>query len=391
MENCLCRHRILNPPSLPLSSAKTHHFSPRATLKFFTNSHRKPPKGGCFDIRRRPVKVKASAGASHCEFGSLNSPLEPRSPVGKFLSGVLQNHRQLFHVAVGEELKLLSDDRDAAMARMLLNSDSDEALLHRRIAQVKEHECETAVEDIMYLLIFYKFSEIRVPLVPKLSRCIYNGRLEILPSKDWELESIYSLGILDMIKEHVTIMTGLRANCSVTESWATTQIRQFLLGRIYIASILYGYFLKSISRRFHLERSLSMTNHDLRRTSQLFQDMCPYGFKGVISSRTSNTQSIGQGLIQEEEIIEDLKGYIRGNLTGPLQRCAKLRSEEAVNLVESHSVALFGNEGLVESDNVVLTSFSSLKRLVLEAVAFGSFLWETEDHIDNVYKLQENS
>lgn len=75
--------------------------------------------------------IKASGGASHCEFSSLNSPLEPRSLVGKFLSGVFQNHRQLFHVAVQEELKLLSDDRQAALSRMLLASNSDQALLHR--------------------------------------------------------------------------------------------------------------------------------------------------------------------------------------------------------------------------------------------------------------------
>ncbi|KAI4354240.1 hypothetical protein L6164_003126 [Bauhinia variegata] len=390
MENCLHSHIILNPQSLPPSSAQTHNFSPRPTLKFFTGSPCKPLNGGCFYIRRRPFKVKASAGASHCEFGSLNSPLEPRSLVGKFLSGVLQNHRQLFHVAVGEELKLLSDDRDAAVARTLLNSDSDEALLHRRIAQVKEHECQTAVEDVMYMLIFYKFSEIRVPLIPKLSSCIYNGRLEILPSKDWELESIHSLGILEMIKEHVTIMTGLRANCSVTESWATTQIRQFLLGRIYVASVLYGYFLKSVSTRYHLERSLSLSDHHLHKTCHLFQDLSPNRFKGSTFGHANHIQSVGQGLLQQEEIMEDEKCYIKGYQAGSLQRSAKLRSKEAVNLVESHCCALFGNKGLAESDDVVLTSFSSLKRLVLEAVAFGSFLWEAEDYVDNVYKLQDS-
>jgi hypothetical protein len=76
----------------------------------------------------------------------------------------------------------------------------------------------------MFMLIFYKFSEIKVPLVPRLSSlsgCIYNGRLEIWPSKDWELESIHSLEISKMIKEHVT---GLRADSSVTDNWATTKI-----------------------------------------------------------------------------------------------------------------------------------------------------------------------
>jgi hypothetical protein len=77
---------------------------------------------------------------------------------------------------------------------------------------------------------------------------------------------------------------------------------------------------------------------------------------------------------------------------GSLQRCAKLRTKEAVNLVRSYSCALFNSEGFdsAENDDVILTSFSSLKRLVLEAVAFGSFLWETEDYINNVYKLKDH-
>lgn len=83
------------------------------------------------------MKVKASSGQSHCEFRSLNTPLEPRTNVGKFLSGVLQNHPQLFHINAKEELKLLSDDRDSAVSRMLLSQGSDEALLHRFVINFK--------------------------------------------------------------------------------------------------------------------------------------------------------------------------------------------------------------------------------------------------------------
>lgn len=114
------------------------YFSPKTTLTF-------PTKPTVVSLKPRGVSVIASAGASshhHCESSSssnsnsnssssLNSPLEQRSQAGKFLSSVLQNHRQLFHVAVTEELKLLADDRNAAVSRMLLSSHSDEASLHR--------------------------------------------------------------------------------------------------------------------------------------------------------------------------------------------------------------------------------------------------------------------
>jgi len=115
----------------------------------------------------------------------------------------------------------------------------------------------------------------------------------------------------------------------------------------------------------------------------------------LLFGRVSNRQSVScsQGSSNSEMKLEPLKCYVMGFDPETLQRCAKLKSKEAVNLIESHSSALFGDEktGLIENDEVILTSFSSMKRLVLEAVAFGSFLWDTEEYIDNLYKLKENN
>uniref|UniRef100_A0A2N9F4P7 Uncharacterized protein n=1 Tax=Fagus sylvatica TaxID=28930 RepID=A0A2N9F4P7_FAGSY len=266
-----------------------------------------------------------------------------------------------------------------------------------RVAQLKEHDCQIAVQDVMYMLIFYKFSEIKVPLVPRLSRCIYNGRLEIWPSKDWELESIHSMEVLDMVREHVTAVIGLRADSCVTDNWATTKISRLMLGRIYVASILYGYFLKSASTRHYLERILASGNQDLHlghRTSHQCPALFCYGLETLLFGCVSNRQSVscGQGLCNSEMKHDTLKCYVMGFDPETLQRCAKLKSKEAVSLIENHSCALFGDEKtcLVANDEVILTSFSSLKRLVLEAVAFGSFLWDTEEYIDSVYKLKQN-
>lgn len=263
----------------------------------------------------------------------------------------------------------------------------------RRIAQLKEHECQIAVEDVMYMLIFYKFSEIRVPLVPKLSRCIYNGRLEIWPSKDWELESIHSFEILDMVREHISTVIGLRANCSVRDSWTTTQIQKLHLGRVYVASILYGYFMKSASLRLHLEQCLILAHHNRHlsnRNSLQFPEMWSYGLKNLVFNRVNNVEpvSLGQGSSKQEK----LKCYVMGFDPETLQRCAKLKSKEGVNLIEKHSCALFGDtkKGSLETDEAILTSYSSLKRLVLEAIAFGSFLWDTEEYVNTLYKLKEN-
>lgn len=265
----------------------------------------------------------------------------------------------------------------------------------RRIAEIKECDRQVAIKDVMYMLILYKFSEIRVHLVPKLSRCIYNGRLEIWPAKDWELESIHGIDVLEMIKEHVAAVIGLRVDSSVTDNWATTHIQRLQLGQLYAASVLYGYFLKSASLRHHLECSLALSpqgHHVFHRNSLHSPKIWPYGWNNRVCGRVSNDKlSLGQASIQDGNHGK-LRCYVMGFDPETLQRCAKVRSREAMDLIEKHSCALFGDGkmGLITSDDVILTSFSSLKRLVLEAIAFGSFLWDVEEHVDTVYKLNDN-
>ncbi|CAH2044757.1 unnamed protein product [Thlaspi arvense] len=295
-------------------------------------------------LRYDSMVVVAAAGPG----ASLDAPLAPRSAHGRFLSCVLMKKRPLFHFAVADLLKQLAEDKEAALSRMFLSSGSDEASLHRRIAQLKESNCQTAIEDIMYMLILYKFSEIRVPLVPKLPSCIYNGRLEIWPSKDWELESIHSYDVLELIKEHSNAVISLRVNSTLTDNLETTEIDKEHLSNVYTASILYGYFLKSATLRHQLECSLSE---------------------------------------QHGSITKQLRHYISGFDPKILRRCAKPRSREAKNLIEKQSLALFGPR---ESEESIVTSFSSLKRLLLEAVAFGTFLWDTEEYVDGAFKLKEN-
>lgn len=348
---------------------------------------------GYRDCSRKSLTVVTSAGSNHCEFSSLNIPHEPKSSAGKFLSRVLQDQRVFFHEAAAKQLKQLADDRDDAVSRMVLSVGNSEAGLHRRIAELKEHECQTAIEDVMYMLIFYKFSELRVHLVPKLSRCIYNGILEIWPSKDWELESIHSFEVLEMVREHLTTVIGLRAESSVADNWMKTQIQRPHLSRVYAASILYGYFLKSALLRHRLELNLSLVHQDRplghsHRSSFPFPDFWSYKLKNFVLGNLHNSRSEPSAKKREK-----LRCYVMGFDPETLQRCAKLKSKEAVNLIAKHSWALFGDEkmDLIENDEVISTSFASLKRLVLEAVAFGSFLWDTEEYVNTLYKLEDNS
>ncbi|PIM99971.1 hypothetical protein CDL12_27527 [Handroanthus impetiginosus] len=347
---------------------------------------------------RRPSIVVASASSTrNFEFGGLTAPLAPRTPAGRLLTSVLLDDCDNFQIAARKELERLANERDEAAARLRLSLGSDEACLHRRIAELKNHECQEEVEDVMYVLINHKFSEMRVHLIPRLSRCVYNGRLEIWPSKDWELESIHSFEVLEMVREHLAAVVGCRSNSSVTQNWATIQVKRLHLCRLYAASILYGYFLKSVSLRHHLERTLNPSNSQFaissfnqNPVSELFSVGSEYIASGrVISPRSS---PLGQVSYRIERKQENLRVYVMGFNQETIQMCAKPKSKEAVNLIEKHSCALFGDEKtcLLETDDVITTSFASVKRFLLEAVAFGSFLWDAENCVNGVYMLEEN-
>ncbi|XP_010247844.1 PREDICTED: UV-B-induced protein At3g17800, chloroplastic-like [Nelumbo nucifera] len=347
---------------------------------------------------RTVVVAAASAESSYCEFRSVDTPLELTSSAGKFLSDILQNQRHLFNVAVKEQLDELAFDRDGAVGRMNLSVGSSESCLHRRIAELKECVCQIAIEDVMYMLVVHQFSKVEVPMVPRLSRCVRNGKLAVWPSKDKEFEAIHSDELLEMVREHVRTIIGWRGRFNMTDNWTTTQIHKLQLGRVYAASILYGYFLKSAYLRHRLELSLSLTHLDLpigRGIRIPVTELQLHGSEDhVLFGRSAETisTSLYQRLGRHVDRHENLKSYVMKFDPETLQRCARLKSREAVNLIEKHSWALFGdgNTSSLEKDEVIVVTFSSLKRLVLEAVAFGSFLWDAERFVDSVYKLKEN-
>ncbi|KAL8057966.1 hypothetical protein ABFX02_04G218200 [Erythranthe guttata] len=333
-----------------------------------------------FCARRRPSSVVASSrSASKCEFSGLSAPLVPTTPAGRFLTGVLLDNPGNFQITATEELRRLAAERDVVAARLQLSLGSDEACLHRRIAELKQNECQNEVEDIMYMMILHKFSEMRVHLVPKLSKCVYKGRFEIWPSKEWELESIHSFEVLQMVREHLSAVIGCKGNANVTDTWVTTKIQRLRLCRLYAASILYGYFLKSASLRHFLERVLNTSTSNFSIGGQ-GQSQLPVS--EIFSVESNVIGCVGQ--ISQE----NLGFYVMGFDQEMIQMCAKPKSIEAMNLIERHSCALFGDE--VTTDDVITTSFASLKRFLLEAVDFSSFLWESENSVSDVYMLDEN-
>lgn len=334
-----------------------------------------------YRLRTSITLASAKSNKSNCR--SVGTPLELRTPEGQFLCGVLEDQPLIFQAAAAKQLDELAFARDGAFARWERSEGSPESYLHRRIFDIKDRECQLAVEEIIYMLVVHNFSAIKVPMIPNLSTCISNGELDIWSSKDRELESIHGTEILEMVRENLSNILRLHGKSASSGDWATIRMDRLRLGRLYAASIMFGYFLKAISQRHSLELRLSSSGEEyprhriMRPSHQHFEE--ERGDEPASGCSTARMDG-----------AEKLRGYMLRFDSTALRLCSKLRSHEAKNLVENHSWALFENpeSGTLDVDEVVDILVSGLRRLVLEAVAFGTFLWEVEWYVDFRYGLK---
>lgn len=279
----------------------------------------------------------------------------------------------------------------------------------RRIAELKHNERKKALEEILYALIVQKFMDADVSLVPAISAQSSDpsGRVDTWPHQDEKLEKLHSHEANEMIQNHLTFILGNRSS----DSSSVAQVSKLKVGQVYAASVMYGYFLKRIDQRFQLEKTMKILpggSAEERNIEQVIGDETRPNVKNIGDSSRNlqphpevSAWSGGLGLGGRGEGIRSsrLKTYVMSFDAETLQRYATIRSKEAIDIVEKHTEALFGKpeivispEGRVDSskDENIKISLGGLKRLVLEAVTFGAFLWDVESHVDSRYHFVAN-
>ncbi|CAH8388676.1 unnamed protein product [Eruca vesicaria subsp. sativa] len=242
-----------------------------------------------------------------------------------------------------------------------------------------------------------------VSLVPPLNSSAMDpsGRVDTWPAQDGELEHLHSPEVNEMIQNHLSIILKTR----VGDLNSVAQISKLGVGQVYAASVMYGYFLKRIDQRFQLEKTMKILpgGSDEGDTSieqaGRESERSFYGEAEETYQAVSSNQEVGSfvgginasGGSSSEMKQSRLKTYVMSFDGETLQRYATIRSREAVGIIEKHTDALFGRPEIVitpqgidsSKDGHIKISFKGLKRLVLEAVTFGSFLWDVESHVDS--------
>lgn len=338
------------------------------------------------------------------------APLRMESPAGQLLSQILHTHPHLLSAAAEQQLEQLQTDREAEKEKEKESEAGDKStptggdlVLYRRIAEVKEKERRRTLEEILYALVVQKFVEADVSLVPALSHSIdSSGRVDQwTETVEEKLQRLHSPEAYEMIENHLSLILGQRQGDATIAA-----ISKLRVGQVYAASVMYGYFLKRVDQRFQLEKTMkSLPWGSEEEDSALNQVMTT---DSMPSARVSSSHpemgswtapDFNAGGPSQSIKPSRLRSYVMSFDSDTLQRYATVRSKEAFGIIEKHTEALFGKpeivitpEGAVDSskDEHIRISFSGLRRLILEAVTFGSFLWDVESFVDSRYHFVTN-
>ncbi|MBA0738467.1 hypothetical protein Gogos_011816 [Gossypium gossypioides] len=394
-----------NGPLFPRFAANPRSSFPiklYSSVSYSKSRYRRMGLGG-----RRGMVVKASSSPDSAEPNAQIAPLRMESPIGQFLSQILISHPHLVPAAVEQQLEQLQTDRDTDEKKEELSASGTDLVLYRRIAEVKANERKRALEEILYALVVQKFMDANVSLVPAItSSADPSGRVDTWPSQEDKLEQIHSAEAHEMIQNHLALILGNRLG----DSTSVAQISKLRVGQVYAASVMYGYFLRRVDQRFQLERTMkvlpSASDGDKSSIEQTVgDDTRPSGLGDSYQAASSHPEvsswsgGISPGGFGSGIKPSRLRTYVMSFEGETLQRYASIRSKEAVGIIEKHTEALFGRpeiaitpRGTVDSSNdeLIKISFGGLKRLVLEAVTFGSFLWDVESFVDSRYHFVMN-
>eukprot|EP00268_Persea_americana_P050389 TRINITY_DN5477_c0_g1_i2.p1 TRINITY_DN5477_c0_g1~~TRINITY_DN5477_c0_g1_i2.p1 ORF type:complete len:252 (+),score=62.73 TRINITY_DN5477_c0_g1_i2:548-1303(+) len=218
------------------------------------------------------------------------------------------------------------------------------------------------------------------------------------PNQEHKLEAVHSSEAFEMVQSHLSLVLGDRV---VGPLDTIVQISKLRLGKLYAASIMYGYFLRRVDQRFQLERSMKMLPVSMEEDKRVFESLAPgnqlWDMDSLIQISADDDEVIERSQLDSNEAKKyQLRSYVLYLDSETLKRYATIRSKEAISLIEKQTQALFGKPDIriaedgsldASNDEVVGITFSGLTMLVLEAVTFGSFLWDAEDYVESKYHV----
>ncbi|KAI5074514.1 hypothetical protein GOP47_0010475 [Adiantum capillus-veneris] len=389
MENGFCACLDIRPAASP---------SPvqRQASCFLHPSHRhfKVNISRCGEPKNTLRALLVRANMSEKGFQNPVSPFQPRSPTGVYLADLLQSNPDLIHMAVEHELEALAENREADANQNQLTSCGADLPLYKRIAELKSQERFDALEEILYMLIVQKFVGAQIAMVPSIPTLL-SGDMS-WPIQFEELQSIHSNEALDLILEHSLLVLGKQTATKYFSSSTFAHISKKSMKEIYTDSVTYGYFMRRLNNRFRLERAVKSCPHSARSPQEIGGRLMPEVAAAMSILRDLRGSTSSMSHLKTSEFLAYILSFDAESLKG----FRSIRAKESCSIVIKHTEALFkeldfrvSSNGSMRSggkDEGTQLNFLRSKGLVLEAVAFGSFLWDVETYVDSYYSIVNN-
>lgn len=169
-------------------------------------------------------------------------------------------------------------------------------------------------------------------------------------------EGVHSKEALDLVKEHLMAVMG-----PASQAFGSTPVKfgKLQAAQVYAASIMFGYFIRRIDKRFQLDMALGTLDDQgvanaAARLEKLFksthleddvdEDGRPVG-EGAGEGTQGARGGKGEARVdpgEQSSARTTLKGYMERFDQATLQETARLVSVEGMALVERQTIGLFG-------------------------------------------------
>lgn len=154
-------------------------------------------------------------------------------------------------------------------------------------------------------------------------------------------EGVHSKEALDLVKEHLMAVMGPASN-----AFGSTKIKAGKLqaAQIYAASVMFGYFIRRVDKRFQLDKALGTLGDAgledaAKRLERLFRSSGDSGDPDAAPEIYDVDETEEE---QRERAQKTLKEYIASFDQQTLQETARMVSLEGAALVERQTTGLFG-------------------------------------------------
>ncbi|KAK3279337.1 hypothetical protein CYMTET_12772 [Cymbomonas tetramitiformis] len=342
-------------------------------------------------------------------------PLQPQSEVGIRLQQLLLEGDEIFQAAVETELTRLSQELDAEEQQQseISHITNEYQVLNRRMVEIKSAERQRTLEDIMYTSILSQVTEFGVPLIPSVTG---EGLSQLYSTKFTDIQALLDVPFPEaktVVVEHVRkVSTGLPK----VSGDSPILLPKLGVAQVYASSIIFGYCLRRVTERYALEKRVRSKEDENPPAGRFFREK----LKSIQTERAKKKGVFVQVPLSSmitapriEESLLPLEDYANECLQqlgqNDAKNLSKFSSTKAELVAERHTSALFGDfkelsrcmretiadsyspdevrqrieeamrAGEVESLSLPI---QAVRRLVLEAVAVGTCLWDVERRVD---------